>query len=277
MKIFITGVTGFLGKSLKEFYEHDNEIVEYVRGTDIVTHQMVSTPDLIIHCAGEIYNPDVMFKTNVIMVEQILEWVKRNPSTRMIHIGSSSEYGAMDRASKETDRINPLNVYEATKGAGTLLCQGYARHYKLDVCVARIYSGYGAYERERRLFPTLYRAFFQDEPMRLFDGIHDFIYIDDFVQGIDILVSKGFTQGDIINFGSGTQTTNLEVLQAWQRVTGRTDAPVDYQGGQMQHAQRDAEFWCCDTTYAKTRYGFKAKYTLDQGIEDFIRNKQNGP
>ena len=113
--------------------------------------------------------------------------------------------------------------------------------------------------------------------MRLFDGVHDFIYIDDFVQGIDILVSKGFTQGDIINFGSGTQTTNLEVLQAWQRVTGRTDAPVDYQGGQMQHAQRDAEFWCCDTTYAKTRYGFKAKYTLDQGIEDFIRNKQNGP
>ena len=277
MKILITGTTGFLGRSLKEFYADNNEIIEYVRGTDIVTQLIVEKPDLIIHCAGEIYNPENMFKTNVVMVEQILEWVKRNPSTRMIHIGSSSEYGAMDRASKETDRINPLNVYEATKGAGTLLCQGYARHYKLDVCVARIYSGYGAYERERRLFPTLYRAFFQDEPMRLFDGVHDFIYIDDFVQGIDILVSKGFTQGDIINFGSGTQTTNLEVLQAWQRVTGRTDAPVDYQGGQMQHAQRDAEFWCCDTTYAKTRYGFKAKYTLDQGIEDFIRNKQNVP
>ena len=274
MKILITGTTGFLGRSLKEFYADNNEIIEYVRGTDIVTQLIVEKPDLIIHCAGEIYNPENMFKTNVVMVEQILEWVKRNPSTRMIHIGSSSEYGAMDRASKETDRINPLNVYEATKGAGTLLCQGYARHYKLDVCVARIYSGYGAYERERRLFPTLYRAFFRNEPMKLYDGVHDFIYIDDFVRGIDILVQKGFVPGDIVNFGSGISKTNREVLDAWHQVTGRTDAPVDYQGGQMQHAQRDAAFWCCDTNYAFKQYGFQTWFTLEQGIEDFIKRKQ---
>jgi len=274
MKIFITGTSGFLGRSLKEYYESNHTIVEYVRGTDIVTQLIVEQPDLIIHCAGEIYNPENMFKTNVVMVENILEWVRRNPRTRMIHVGSSSEYGALDRPSRETDRINPLNVYEATKGAGTLLCQGYARHYHLDVCVARIYSGYGAYEKERRLFPTLYRAFFNDEPMRLFDGVHDFIYIDDFVRGIDTLVTKGFVQGDIINFGSGTPTTNLEVLQAWQQVTGRTDAPVDYQGGQMQHAQRDAAFWCCDTTYAFNQYGFKTQYTLAQGIRGFINNKE---
>ena len=274
MKIFITGTSGFLGRSLKEYYESNHTIVEYVRGTDIVTQLIVEQPDLIIHCAGEIYNPENMFKTNVVMVENILEWVRRNPRTRMIHVGSSSEYGALDRPSRETDRINPLNVYEATKGAGTLLCQGYARHYHLDVCVARIYSGYGAYEKERRLFPTLYRAFFNDEPMRLFDGVHDFIYIDDFVRGIDTLVTKGFVQGDIINFGSGTPTTNLEVLQAWQQVTGRTDSPVDYQGGQMQHAQRDAAFWCCDTTYAFNQYGFKTQYTLAQGIRGFINNKE---
>jgi nucleoside-diphosphate-sugar epimerase len=89
------------------------------------------------------------------------------------------------------------------------------------------------------------------------------------------LVTDGFEQGDIINFGSGTQTTNLEVLQAWQRVTGRTDSPVDYRGGQMQHAQRDAAFWCCDTSYAFKRYGFKTEFALDQGIEKFIKEKQN--
>jgi nucleoside-diphosphate-sugar epimerase len=87
------------------------------------------------------------------------------------------------------------------------------------------------------------------------------------------LVTDGFEQGDIINFGSGTQTTNLEVLQAWQRVTGRTDAPVDYRGGQMQHAQRDAAFWCCDTTYALKQYGFQVRYNLEQGIREFIRSK----
>jgi len=273
MKIFITGTTGFLGRSLKEYYQLNNTIVEYVRGTDVVTQLIVTQPDLIIHCAGEIYDPEHMFKTNVVMVESILEWVRRNPATRMIHIGSSSEYGALDRASKETDRINPLNVYEATKGAGTLLCQGYARHYQLDVCVARIYSGYGAYERERRLFPTLYRAFFNDEPMRLYDGVHDFIYIDDFVRGIDILVQKGFIPGDIVNFGSGVQYHNITVLELWKMVTGR-NAPVEYMGGQMAHAQRDALHWQCDTAYAEKQYGFRTRFTLEQGIEDFIRKKQ---
>jgi len=275
MKILITGTTGFLGRSIKEFYQaQGHTIIEYMRGNVSVGllihgHQ----PDVMIHCAAEIYEPKNMFRSNIVMVEEILENIRlHSPKTRLIHIGSSSEYGALDRPSRETDRINPLNLYEATKGAGTLLCQGYARHYNLDICVARIYSGYGAYEKERRLFPTLYRAFFKDQSMRLFDGMHDFIYIEDFLRGIDTLVTKGFIPGDIVNFGSGAPKTNLEVLQAWQQVTGR-DAPVDYQGGQMQHAQRDADFWCCDTTYALKQYGFETKYTLEQGIADFIKKK----
>jgi nucleoside-diphosphate-sugar epimerase len=270
MKIFITGTTGFLGRSLKEYYEHGNEIFEYVRGTDVVTQLIVEQPDLIIHCAGEIYDANYMFRTNVVMVEQILEWVRRNPQTQMIQIGSSSEYGPLDRATSELDRINPQNVYEATKGAATLLCQGYARHYNLRLAVARIYSGYGVHERERRLFPTLYRAFFQDEPMTLYAGVHDFIYIDDFVRGIDLLINSAFAPGEIVNFGSGTMTTNLEVLTAWQQVTGRS-APVDYRDEFLR--AHDTKFWCCDTGYAYSQLGFKTEYSLEDGIRDFIKNK----
>jgi nucleoside-diphosphate-sugar epimerase len=270
MKIFITGATGFLGRSLKEFYISNNEIFEYVRGTDVVTQLIVEQPDLIIHCAGEIYDANYMFRTNVGMMEQILEWVRRNPQTRLIQIGSSSEYGPVDRATSELDRINPQNVYEATKGAATLLCQGYARHYNLQVAVARIYSGYGVHERERRLFPTLYRAFFQDEPMTLYAGVHDFIYIDDFMRGIDRLINSAFAPGEIVNFGSGTMTTNLEVLKTWEQVTGCV-APVKYHDEFLR--AHDTKFWCCDTAYAKKQYGFTTEYTLEQGIKDFIRKK----
>jgi nucleoside-diphosphate-sugar epimerase len=254
MKIFITGTTGFLGRSLKEHFELNNEVIEYIRGSDIVMALEASKPELIIHCAGEIYNADLMYRTNVLLVNEILEWVRRNPTTRMIQIGSSSEYGPVSRPTNETDPINPQNVYEATKGAATLMCQGYAKQFNLQICVARIYSGYGPHERSHRLFPRLYRAFFCNEPMKLYDGVHDFIYIDDFVRGIDILVNSSWPAGEIVNFGSGIQYRNREVLEAWERVTGRK-GPVEY----IDHFSKphDTDFWCCDTSYAKMQYKFQ--------------------
>ena len=268
MKFFITGTTGFLGQSLQEHFESQHEIVVYVRGASITDMLNINQPDVIIHCAGEIYNADRMFSTNVVMVEEILEWIKRNKSTRMIQIGSSSEYGPVDYHTSELDMINPQNVYEATKGAATLLCQGYARQFGLQTLVARIYSGYGAHERSHRLFPRLYRAFFHNEPMELYAGVHDFIYIEDFVRGIELTLDKTWPPGEIVNFGSGQQYTNLQVLEAWQRVTGR-HAPVTYH----DHFYRahDTKFWCCDTHYAETEYGFQTQYSLEQGIEDMIR------
>ena len=268
MKIFITGTTGFLGRSLREHFEVNYEIIEYQRGTDVFMALEANQPNMIIHCAGEIYCADLMYDTNVRLTHDILEWVRANPLTRMITIGSSSEYGPVPRATTEQDPIRPQNLYEATKGAATLLCQGYSRQYDLDILVARIYSGYGAYEREHRLFPRLYRAFFNNEPMTLYAGVHDFIYIEDFVRGIDQLLHRDWPAGEIVNFGSGVQTSNYAVLEAWQRVTDRTGAVAYIDQKNKAH---DTDIWLCDTTYAREQYGFSTEYTLEQGIADFIR------
>jgi nucleoside-diphosphate-sugar epimerase len=271
MKFFITGTTGFLGRSLKQHFEPQHEVVEYIRGASITDMLTIHQPNVIIHCAGEIYNADKMFSTNVCMVEEILEWVKRNRDCRMIQIGSSSEYGPVDYPTSEQDRINPQNAYEATKGAATLLCQGYSRQFDLQVLVARIYSGYGAHERPHRLFPKLYRAFYHNEPITLYRGVHDFIYIEDFVRGIELTLAKSWPTGEIVNFGSGRQYTNVQVLEAWERVTGRT-ALLEYHDRFSK--SHDTKFWCCNTSYAEDQYGFVAQYTLEQGIEDMIRKLQ---
>lgn len=271
MKIFITGTTGFIGHSLKDFYQADHEIFEYLRGTDLYTALEVAKPDVIINCAGEIYNASTMYRTNVDLVEVILEWIKRNPITRLIQIGSSAEYGPVDHPTSESDSINPIDVYQSTKGAASLLCQGYARQFGLQTLVARIYSGYGPYERPHRLFPKLYRAFFHSEPMKLYNGVHDFIYIDDFVRGIDIVLQQEWPPGEVVNFGSGQQYSNKQVLEAWEQVTGRT-APIEYE--EKFSKAFESNVWCCDPTYAFKKYNFKTEFTLDQGIADFIRKKQ---
>lgn len=267
MKIFITGTTGFIGKSLKEFYAPNHDVVEYSRGSDLTNNLIIANPDVIINCAGEIYDANKMYKTNVGMVEEILEWVKRNPNTRLIQIGSSAEYGPLTHPSSEEDKINPVDVYQATKGAATLLCQGYARQFGLKTCVARVFSAYGPHERPHRLYPKLYRAFHHNEPMTLFDGVHDFIYIDDFVRGIDALVNSPWPAGEIVNFGSGVSHTNLEVLQTWEKITG-SKGNVTYQD-RLGKAY-ESKYWVCDTSYAKMQYKFMTEYSLEDGIREFI-------
>lgn len=272
MKIYITGATGFLGLSFADHYKPTNELYYHIRGSDVSAELEVFKPDLIIHCAGEIYDNSLMIGTNILMTSVILEWVRKNPTTRMVYIGSSSEYGPANHATKETDLINPIDIYQATKGAATLLCQGYSRYYKLQIAVARIFSGYGAHERERRLYPTLYRATFGNEPMTLRDGVHDFIYVKDFIRGIDCLLAKEWPLGEIVNFGSGQQTTNLEVLKIWNKVSGK-EGLITYEPGFARTF--DNKIWRCDTTYAQSQYGFRTEYSLEDGIKEFITEKHD--
>lgn len=272
MKIFITGSTGFIGQHLVEYYK-DHNVYEHKRYMDLSAKLDYFKPDLIINCAADIYNAEAMFVPNVLWTHTCLEYVKENSKTKMVHIGSSSEYGPLAHPGKETDRVNPIDMYQATKGAATILCQGYARHYGLDISIARPYSVYGPLERPHRLFPRLWKAFYKNEPMVLSQGFHDFIYIDDFVRGIATLATtENKPSGDIVNFGSGTQYSNFVVYEMFKQVSGLSGDSVTIDNRMAKTFESST--WVCDTSYAKTAYKFEIRYTLEQGIEEFINKAQ---
>lgn len=268
MKILITGTSGFLGKSLQEYFS-DHEVFSWNRSDgDLEAYIDTVSPDVMINCAAEIYDPAKMLESNVILVYKILECLRlKHPATRLIQIGSGAEYGIVGRATHEKDRIDPVNMYQATKGSSTLMCQSYARQYGLRTCVIRMYNGYGVHERPCKLFPRLYRAFFQNEPFTLYAGEHDFIYIDDFCRGVKLVLEKDWPVGEIVNLGSGIQTSNLQVLRTWEKITQRT-ANIKYHD--IMARSYESTVWCCNTDYALKQYGFSAEYSLEQGIKDMI-------
>lgn len=271
MKIYITGGTGFVGINLNHYY-NQHDVYNHVRGQTATSQLEQFRPDLIINSAAEIYTADFMWDPNVMLTKECLEYCVRNPTTAMIQIGSSSEYGPISRASSEQDRINPVDMYQTTKGIATLLCQGYARTYNLRVSIARPYSVYGPHERPHRLFPRLWKAFNRNEPMTLFNGYHDFIYINDFVRGLDLLAHDIVPgQGDIVNFGSGQQYSNFSILELFEHVTGRT-APVEKVN--RLYKKFESTVWVCDTKHAQERYNFKTTYTIVDGIKEFLEKAQ---
>ena len=264
MKIFITGSTGFIGQNLVQRYS-DHEVFEFHRKLNLRDSLRYFKPDLIINCAAEIYNRDEMFAVNVSLVKECLDYVKEFPNTRMIQLGSSSEYGPVNRPTKETDPIQALDMYSGTKGMATLLCQSYARSYNLDIIVVRPYSPYGPGERPHRLFPALWRSFKLDKPMDLVLGVHDFCYIDDFVDAINLIIeSDKRTPGELINISSGVQISNTDVLAAFRKVSGK-EGLVD-----VKNNFTTPPIWTADISHIKTKYKWQPKISLEKGIIKFL-------
>lgn len=270
MKIFITGATGFVGQNLVKYYtERGHEVYAFKRHEALRDCLEQFRPDAIINSAAEIYDSEHMFVPNIILVQSILEYVRNcDQWCQLIQIGSSSEYGPTDYATNEDTLLKPVDFYQATKGAATLLCQGWARLHNLPIWIVRPYSVYGPGERPHRLFPRLYRAFNYSEPMTLYQGHHDFIYIADFVRGIDLVLQHwDLAPGEIVNFGSGFQTSNFDLLDLWINVTGKTDAPVA-KVAEMYKAFEN-KVWVCDTVKSM-KLGFDCEYDLKTGIRDFL-------
>ena len=97
-KLLITGSDGFIGKNLVEFYSDKYSIITLTRN-DNIKDKLGLNPDIIINAAASIYDFDSMFETNVILVNTILEYIRRTKN-KLIQIGSSAEYGKKSFASR---------------------------------------------------------------------------------------------------------------------------------------------------------------------------------
>ena len=270
MKIIITGHTGFIGKSLLERFKGE-EIMTIGREwkTDSTLKDQIKqfNPEYIIHCAAEIKNAYSTFEANVLMLNWLLEVTTTINYKAFINIGSSSEYGYTTIPMTEKELLKPRTMYEATKGAGTLLCQGFAREFNKPVVTVRPFSVYGEYEPSSRLIPTLFRNFKNNIVSNISLGVHDFIHIDDFLDGLlyIMLSEREIIKGDIVHLGSGVQYTNLEVFNIIKDLFNSTLEPISIENIFNKY---DTLNWVADITYAKSRYKFNPKYNLKTGLKN---------
>ena len=270
MKIIITGHTGFIGKSLLERFKGE-EIMTIGREwkTDSTLKDQIKqfNPEYIIHCAAEIKNAYNTFEANVLMLNWLLETTTNINYKAFINIGSSSEYGHTTIPMTEKELLKPRTMYEATKGAGTLLCQGFAREFNKPVVTVRPFSVYGEYEPSSRLIPTLFRNFKNNIVSNISLGVHDFIHIDDFLDGLlyIMLSEREIIKGDIVHLGSGVQYTNLEVFNIIKDLFNSTLEPIFIENVFNKY---DTLNWVADINYAKSRYKFNPKHTLKTGLKN---------
>lgn len=181
--------------------------------------------------------------------------------------GSSSEYGFKAEPMRETDRLEPNSYYAIAKAATTHLCSLMARRGEMGLAVFRLFSVYGPFEEPTRLVPTLIRRARAGEPLEMVspDVARDFVYINDVVDALTDFEAVARLRGDVINLGTGVETTLRQVVGLVLELTGSRS---EVRWGAMRARQWDTDRWVADPSLAYALLGWRPRFDLRRGLAE---------
>jgi len=277
MKELITGANrGFIGSKLAEQLEHQGHEVRRFTIEDWAhLKDVLSTfnPQRIFHLAayGNHFNQaDIgeMIQANIMKTFSLLEATNQMEYEAFILFGSSSEYGRKSSPMKEEDVLEPETFYAATKCAATLLARVWAKQFNKPIVVIRPFSIFGEGEATHRFIPTVIRSCLIGEPMSLDpEASHDWLYVSDLIRGVLMVAQKAKQlKGEVINFGSGKQTTNEQIVRIIEKVCGKKANVVE----KKRLRPYDTTSWVADISKAKS-LGWEPEISLEEGIKRTVK------
>ena len=169
---------------------------------------------------------------------------------------------------KEDEKVGyPLNPY----GYSKLCNESMFMASDIDAAIGlRFFTVYGPWGRPDMALFDFTNKIIKNEPIDLFnhgDMIRDFTYVDDIVNGINIVIDyiqSSMLIKDIYNIGNGRQVPLIEFVEniefQLQRKAQKNYVP--------KHPADTQATWS-DTTKLQA-LGYKAETSIEDGVEKFI-------
>lgn len=242
-KYLITGIGGFVGRYFWEYLlQHEQDFC--VMGLDMMpdvpwehsAFQYVQTnlmcldavqkiiatfqPDYIVHLAaissvGQSWKePSGCFSNNTAIFLNLAEAVRmKSPSTRLLSIGSSEEYGNYPTDAmplREDYELKPCNPYAVARVAQEMLSRLYADSYGLNIVMTRSFNHIGPRQRDMFVVASFAKQLVQIKKKSSkgaictgnIDIIRDFIDVRDAVDAYWHILVQG-KPGEVYNVCSG--------------------------------------------------------------------------
>lgn len=274
-KIILLGSKGFFGINIYNYFKKDFNIKKVHRKTNLEKINFKNY-NYLINTAADVYHEEKMFRNNTYFVYKIIKKiVNENKKIKLIHFGSSGEYGSSNKKLSEKHLLEPRTIYEATKSAATMLISGYSKYYKINSIIIRPFAVYGMYENKTRIFPNFFRYFLNLQRLTIYKGFQDYVYIKDLLFFIDKIIKEDLIKnyGEIVNFGSGKQYSNLEIFKFCrnQFIKSYGKLPsLDYSYVNKFNKIYHKKIWCSNNYYLLKKFKFKFKFNIKKGIKDYI-------
>jgi UDP-glucose 4-epimerase len=289
MKILIIGSRGFVGSHCVEYFKskgfevwqadvnksfEDNSFKIERQNSDFAAAFKKQQFDLCVNASGSAHvgfsfdNPSKDFELNVVNVQKILVAIRDyNPDCKFINFSSAAVYGNPQFLPiTENSICKPLSPYGFHKWQSELLLTEYHKFFGLSTCSLRVFSAYGP-RLKKQLFWDLYQKSLQSDVISLFgtgNETRDFIYIDDLLQIIDLVIQNSTFQGSIYNVGSNTATTIAEAAEVFINAFS-PEKKVIFNG---EIKVGDPNNWLADMEILKEK-GFKPQFNLSLGLKKY--------
>jgi nucleoside-diphosphate-sugar epimerase len=160
--------------------------------------------------------------------------------------------------------------YSDSKYIGEILSKRFCNKYKKPIVVIRPASIWGKAEAEWRFIPTAIRHLGSDEKMPFTEGWHDWLWVEDFVDGLVLIMKNCYKFIDkSIPIGSGKQISNTEVIRTLEKIAGKKINLIESETVKRPY---DNKNWVSDITILKS-LGWKPKTSLDKGLLSMVQSK----
>ena len=269
-----------IGSNLKNLESLDNN-PNYSFIKDDITNQdsiykLAKDSDIIVNFAAEshvdrsIANPKPFLETNILGTYSLLE-TTRKLDKLFIHVSTDEIYGdAEDNESfDEKSIINPSNPYAATKASADHLVSAYHRTYGIRCITTRCTNNFGPYQFPEKLIPKTIIRIQKNLKVPLYgDGtqIRSWIYVNDHVQAIESLISKG-NSGQVYNITAYDEITNKTIVEKILKILGKPQDMIEYVNDRPGHDKR----YSINSSKIESEVGWKPKYNFDDALQKTVQ------
>jgi len=224
--------------------------------------KIIEKKSLVINLTGTttvIKKEEDHFNVNVLGQNNVAK-LCATKKARVIYFSTANIYKSVEKKSKESDKLEPTDLYSLSKKLGEEVYKFYSEKYNLASVVFRLGSVYGPNQKKGIVYTMAESA--QEKGLieiPTMEVVRDLIYIDDVLMAVEKVINytkKGF---HVFNITSGKRQTLHHLAEM---ISGF------YGGDVVEKANRKAypSVVYLNITKARKELGFKPKVTLKTGL-----------